>query len=170
LPFQVAVSAEPTELTLHVNGETRHTVADPSTPVLFVLREIFGLTGTKTGCALGECGVCTIWVEGRAELACQLPVGDLGSRDVTTIEGLGGHGGLHPVQQAFIDEQAAQCGYCIPGMIMSAAALLNTNPAPTREEILVALEPNLCRCGTHSRILQAIERAAETISKGAKDD
>ena len=164
--IQISVEPEPTDLQFYLNGQPRRTVADPSTPVLFILREHFGLTGTKTGCALGQCGVCTVLIDGRAEQACQVPVGELAGCRITTIEGLGGDT-LHVLQQAFIDEQAAQCGYCIPGIIMSAAALLNANEAPTREDIVAALEPHLCRCGSHLRILRAVARAAAAMRNEA---
>ena len=146
--------------TLNVNG-TDHTVqAKPTAPLLFVLREQFHLTGAKPGCGEGQCGACTVLVAGQPVRSCLTAIGEVGSRPVQTIEGLAQGGRLHPVQQAFLDTSAFQCGYCTPGMIMAAVALLNQNPHPTVKEIRTELAGNVCRCGTYSRIVQAIQRAA----------
>jgi aerobic-type carbon monoxide dehydrogenase small subunit (CoxS/CutS family) len=146
--------------TLRVNGTSHRIDADPSTPLLYVLRNELALRSPKFGCGLGQCGACTVHVEGRAALSCLLPLAAAGGRDITTLEGLLEDGKPNRLQQAFIDEQAAQCGYCISGMVMRAQALLRKNPSPTDEEIRRAMSPNLCRCGTHAAILRAIRRAA----------
>jgi nicotinate dehydrogenase subunit A len=144
-----------------VNGRAvRVTVDDPKMPLLYALRNDLGLHGPRFGCGLGQCGACTVHVEGSAARSCVIPVGSVEGRHVVTLEGLEQDGRLHPVQQAFIDEQAAQCGYCINGMIMQSVALLARNPHPTQAQIKAELKENLCRCGTHVRIVRAIERAA----------
>ena len=147
-------------LTLDVNGKAYPIDADPATPLLYVLRDHLQLNGAKFGCGLGQCGACTVMVDGRAVLSCVTPIAALERRKVKTIEGLGTAENPGPVQRAFIEEQAAQCGYCIPGMMMRAQALLETNPAPSKAEIRRHMNANLCRCGTHMRILKAVERAA----------
>jgi nicotinate dehydrogenase subunit A len=148
-------------LTLNVNGSARAVdVRDIEEPLLFVLRNQLGLTGAKYGCGLGQCGACTVLVDGEAVRACLVPAGSAVRKSITTIEGLGSEAKLHPLQAAFIDEQAAQCGYCVTGMVMSAAALLAKNPKPTRDAAKAALAGNLCRCGAHQRILDAVVRAA----------
>ena len=134
--------------------------ATPDTPLLHVLRNELGLRGPRFGCGLSQCGACTVHVDGRAVRSCGVPVSAVGAAVVTTLEGLGTPAQLHPLQQAFIDAQAAQCGFCINGMIMTAAALLATNPRPDDGELRGALAGNLCRCGTHLRILRAIKQAA----------
>lgn len=145
--------------TLSINNQ-QHTVdVPPDMPLLWVLRDIIGLTGTKYSCGIGLCGTCTIHLDGVAVPSCQIPVSSVGDREVTTIEGLGSDG-LHPVQEAWIAERVTQCGYCQPGQIMSAAALLAKNPNPTDEEIDAAMSGNLCRCGTYQRVRRAIHRAA----------
>ena len=145
---------------LHVNGGTQTvSVRDPDEPLLYVLRNRLGLTGAKYGCGLGQCGSCTVLVDGEAVRSCTVPVGTALRKAITTIEGLGTTAKPHPVQAAFIQEQAAQCGYCTAGMVMSAAALLARNPKATRDDAKQALAGNLCRCGTHQRYLDAIERA-----------
>jgi nicotinate dehydrogenase subunit A len=149
-----------TRLDFTVNGVHRSTTAAPDTPLLYVLRDELGLDGPKFGCGLGQCGACTVHLGGQAVRSCVTPVGSAAGRQVVTIEGLGTLASPHPLQRAFVEEQAAQCGYCIPGMIMSAAALLARTPAPTEDEIRTALGGNLCRCGTHMRILRAVRRAA----------
>jgi nicotinate dehydrogenase subunit A len=150
-------------IALTVNG-ARHTVdAEPDTPLLYVLSDELGLRGPKFGCGLGQCGSCTAIVNGRAVRSCITPVSSVGAAEVTTLEGLGTIERPHPIQQAFIDEQAAQCGYCIPGMIMRAQALLQRNPNATDTEIRKHLQPNLCRCGTHMRIMRAVKRAAQAM-------
>jgi aerobic-type carbon monoxide dehydrogenase small subunit (CoxS/CutS family) len=148
-------------ITLLVNGTSHRLDIDPATPLLYVLRGELGLDGAKFGCGLGQCGACTVIVEGMPIYACLVPVAALENRPVTTVEGLGTVEKPGPLQQAFIDEQAAQCGYCIAGMIMRAQALLDRNPVPTDSDIRTQMEPNLCRCGTHMRIIRAIQRASE---------
>jgi nicotinate dehydrogenase subunit A len=148
-------------LTLHVNGDTRTVnVRDSNEPLLYVLRNSLSLTGAKFGCGLGQCGACTVIIDGAAVRSCLMPVSQAAGKQVTTIEGLGTPEKLHPLQAAFVAEQAAQCGYCVAGMVMTGAALLARKPHPTREEALQALAGNLCRCGTHQRILGAILRVA----------
>ena len=145
---------------LEVNGRAYEIDADSATPLLYVLRDYLQLNGAKFGCGLGQCGSCTVMVDGRAVLSCVTPIAALVGRRVKTIEGLGTEQAPGPVQRAFIEEQAAQCGYCIPGMMMRAQALLEANPSPSRAEIRRHMNANLCRCGTHMRILKAVERAA----------
>jgi len=144
---------------LNVNGSSNTLeVRDPAEPLLFVLRNQLRLTGPKYGCGIGECGACTVLVDGEAVRSCRLAVGTVERKAITTIEGLGTEAKPHPLQAAFIQEQAAQCGYCISGMVMSAAALVGKNPKAGRDEIKQALAGNLCRCGTHQRILSAVMR------------
>jgi len=145
---------------LMVNGEARVVDVDPDTPILYVLRDTLALKGPKFGCGLAQCGACTIHVEGAAVRSCVLPVEAVGNKAVTTLEGLGTSARPSKLQQAFIDEQAAQCGYCINGMIMTSATLLAKNKSPSEAEIRDALADNLCRCGTHKRIVAAVTRAA----------
>jgi nicotinate dehydrogenase subunit A len=147
-------------IALTVNGTSRSVAAEPDTPLLYVLRNDFGLNGAKFGCGLAQCGACTVLLDGRAVPSCVTPIGSLGAAAVTTLEGLGTSDRPHPLQRAFIDEQAAQCGYCIAGMIMSAKALLDRNPRPSEQEVRQELAGNLCRCGTHNRIVRAVLRAA----------
>ena len=147
-------------ITLDVNGKPVQVDADPTTPLLYVLRDDLQLNGAKFGCGLGQCGACTVIVDGRPVFSCITPIAALPGRRIRTVEGLGTQDAPGPVQRAFIDEQAAQCGYCIPGMMMRAQALLEANPAPTPAEIRSHMNANLCRCGTHMRILRAVERAA----------
>ena len=148
---------------LNVNGQAQSVDADPTTPLLYVLRDHLALNGAKFGCGLGQCGACTVIIDGKAAFSCVTPISALPGRKIRTVEGLGTVAKPGPLQQAFIDEQAAQCGYCIAGMIMRAQALLEANPAATEDEIRRNLMPNLCRCGTHMRILRAVQRAAETM-------
>jgi nicotinate dehydrogenase subunit A len=145
---------------LDVNGKTREVDADPSTPLLYVLRDHLQLDGAKFGCGLGQCGACTVLLDGRAVFSCVVPVSAVRERRVTTLEGLGTPEKPGRMQRAFIAEQAAQCGFCIPGMIMQAQALLEANPRPSGAEIRKHMSGNLCRCGTHMRIIRAVERAA----------
>jgi nicotinate dehydrogenase subunit A len=145
---------------LTVNGQNHEVDAEPDTPLLYVLRDDLGLNGAKFGCGLGQCGACTVLVDGAAVFSCLTPVAALPGREVTTIEGLGSTDNPGPVQRAFIQEQAAQCGYCIAGMVMRAQALLAREPHPTEQQIRDGMNPNLCRCGTHMRILAAVRRAA----------
>ena len=148
-------------LTLYVNGETRTVdVRDPNEPLLYVLRNSLALTGAKFGCGLGQCGACTVIIDGDAARSCLMTVSKAAGKKVTTIEGLGTPEKPHPLQTAFIAEQAAQCGYCVTGMVMTGAALLARKPDITREDAQRALAGNLCRCGTHERILHAMLRAA----------
>ena len=155
-------------ITLVVNGTTHQLDIDPATPLLYALRGELGLNGAKFGCGLGQCGACTVIVEGEPVFACLVPVAALENRRVITVEALGTEDKPSPLQRAFIDEQAAQCGYCSAGMIMRAQALLDRNPAPTDSEIRNSMEPNLCRCGTHMRILRAIRRASEPARQAAE--
>lgn len=150
-------------LSIVVNGVERTIAAPPSTSLLTVLRNDLGLNGPKYGCGLGQCGACTVLVDGTGARACVIPVGGVRGRRITTLEGLGTRTQPHPVQQAFIDEQAAQCGYCLNGMIMSTAALLERTPLPDDAQIQAALSANLCRCGTHVEILRAVHRAAALL-------
>ena len=148
-------------IVLNVNGAAhRIDVRDASEPLLFVLRNQLGLTGAKYGCGVGQCGACTVLVDGAATRSCLVPVAGAEGKVVVTVEGLGTEAKPHPVQAAFIAEQAAQCGYCVSGMVVSAAALLASNPKATREDAMKALAGNLCRCGTHKRILDAVARAS----------
>jgi len=148
---------------INVNGHDHEVDAPPDSPLLYALRNDLALHGPKFGCGLGECGACTVIIDGEAVRSCVTPLSSVGESKVTTLEGLGTSAKPHPVQQAFIDEQAAQCGYCINGMIMVATAFLEKNPKPSREDIIGALDDNLCRCGTHMRIVRAVERAAQTM-------
>ena len=147
-------------ISLKVNGRHRRVAAEPGTPLLYALRNDLGLNGPKFGCGLGQCGACTVLVDGEAVRSCVTAVDNIGNAAITTLEGLGTPRHPHPLQQAFIAEQAAQCGYCINGMIMTAAALLGAKPRPSEDEIRAALAANLCRCGTHLRIVRAVARAA----------
>lgn len=157
-------------LTLTINGQSHSINATPDTPLLYVLRNELGLNSAKYGCGLGQCGACTVIVDGVAIFSCITPVITLQNRKVTTLEGLGKADSLAPIQQAFITEQAAQCGYCISGMIMRAQALLDRNHQATEAAIRDELEPHLCRCGTHMRILRAIRRAADALDSGRTAD
>jgi aerobic-type carbon monoxide dehydrogenase small subunit (CoxS/CutS family) len=151
-----------------LNGKKREIQLDPRLTLLWVLRNQFGLTGTKYGCGMGFCGACTVIIDNEAVRSCSLPVGDIAGKRVITIEGLENNGQLHPVQQAFVDNDALQCGYCTPGMIMSAVALLMKNSKPTREDIINGMENNYCRCGAHVRIIKAVEEAAVDMKGGRK--
>jgi nicotinate dehydrogenase subunit A len=148
-------------MTLIVNGTPHQLDIDPSTPLLYALRNQLGLHGAKYGCGLGQCGACTVIVGDKPVFSCLMPVAAIGTRAVRTIEGLGSTEQPGKLQQAFIDKQAAQCGYCIAGMVMRAQALLDRVPSPTDEQIRAHMEPNLCRCGTHMRILAAIRQAGQ---------
>jgi nicotinate dehydrogenase subunit A len=148
---------------LVVNGQAREVTADPETPLLYVLRNDLGLTGTKFGCGLGQCGSCTVLVGGQAVRSCMLPVQAVAGQAVTTIEGLGSPERPHPLQAAFIEEQAVQCGYCTPGIVMAAKAALDQTPRPTEAQLKHALDGVLCRCGTHDRVIRAVMRAAATM-------
>jgi nicotinate dehydrogenase subunit A len=147
-------------ITLRVNQQLVESSADPETPLLYVLRNDLGLKGTRFGCGVGLCGACTVQLDGVATASCNLPISAVGAREVATIEALGDEERLHPLQQAFLEEQAGQCGYCLTGVLMTAAALLDANPDPTRTEIRAALDGVLCRCGVQDRMVRAVERAA----------
>ena len=151
-----------------VNGKARTVNTDPERPLLEVLREDLGLTGVKYGCGEGQCRSCTVLLDGKATISCRTPVRSAEGRKLLTIEGLAAGERLHPVQQAFLDEGAMQCGYCVPGLILTAAALLEKTPRPTREQIIDGMNGNLCRCNNYERIVVAIERAARTMSTEAK--
>lgn len=153
-------------ITLSVNGVSHQVDAAPDTPLLYVLRDHLELNGAKYGCGLGQCGSCTVLSNGKPILSCVVPVMVCAGREITTLEGLGTLESPGPMQRAFIEEQAAQCGYCIPGMMMKAQALLNENPAASEAEIRAALEVNLCRCGTHMRIIRAVRRAGQLMQEG----
>ena len=153
---------------LHVNGAARAVDADEERSLLSVLREDLGLTGSHYGCGEGQCGACTVMIDGRMTRSCITPVGSVRDAQVTTIEGLSPEGQLHPVQQAFLDADAMQCGYCTSGMIMSGAALLKRNPNPSDAEIIRFMNGNICRCGTYPRIVRAIRQAAESMKGGAR--
>ena len=152
-------------INLKVNGQTRRTTAKPNTPLLYVLRNDLQLNGAKFGCGLSQCGACTVLLNGKAVRSCVTPISTIGNGEITTIEGIGSLATPHPVQQAFIDEQAAQCGYCTNGMIMAAKDLLDRNLRPTETEVRDALAGNLCRCGTHNRIVRAVLRAAKAMGR-----
>jgi nicotinate dehydrogenase subunit A len=151
-------------ISLNVNGQEHTVDADPVTPLLYVLREDLRLNAAKFGCGMGQCGSCTVMVDNTAVFSCLLPIAALAGRKVVTVEGLGSTEKPSAIQQAFIDEQAAQCGYCIAGMIMRAQSLLQKNSRPTDDEIRSHMQPNLCRCGTHMRILRAVRRAADAMT------
>ena len=152
-------------LDLAVNGTQRRVEAPPEESLLSVLRNRLQLTGTKYGCGEGQCGACTVLLDGRAVRSCRTPVSEAAGRKITTIEGLEKNGRLHPVQAAFLEEEAFQCGYCTPGMIVSAAGLLAANGNPSEEEIAGRMNGNICRCGTYPRILAAVKRAAQAMRK-----
>ncbi len=145
---------------LQVNGVKRTSKANPETSLLSVLREEFDLTGTKYGCGEGQCGACTVLLDGKAVRSCRTPISSLPGKEITTIEGLEKNGRLHPVQEAYLKVDVFQCGYCASGMVMSTVALLKNNPHPTQEQIIDFMNGNICRCGTYPRILQAIQEAA----------
>ena len=150
---------------LRVNGATRNANVEPDTPLLYVLRNDLELNGPRFGCGLSQCGACTVLLDGTPARSCVLPVSAVGAKSVTTLEGLGTADKPHPLQKAFIEEQAAQCGYCANGMIMSAKALLDRTPKPTDAQIRKALAANLCRCGTHNNIIRAVRRAAGEMKR-----
>jgi nicotinate dehydrogenase subunit A len=155
----MTATAEPTRLT--VNGTEQEIAADPATPLLSVLRGTLGLTAAHFGCGANQCGACHVLVDGHAVAACDAPLWSVAGKDLTTLEGLGTPERPHPLQRAFIAEQAMQCGYCVSGIIMSAAALLKRNPNPTEQQVREALDRNLCRCGAHNRMVRAVLRAAK---------
>src|SRR5436305_1119737 len=147
-------------MNLTVNGSVRSVDAKADTPLLYVLRNDLGLVGSRFGCGTGQCGACFVLVDGRAMASCDLPIWSVEGKQITTVEGLGANGELHPVQKALIAEQAAQCGYCMSGIAVAAAALLSTNRSPTETEVRQALDKHLCRCGSHNRVVKAVMRAA----------
>ena len=154
-------------VTLSINGKTQQLDVEPDTPLLYVLRDDLELHGAKFGCGLAQCGACTVVVDGKAVRSCSIAVSKVAGKKITTLEGLGSSAKPHPIQKAFIDEGAAQCGYCINGMIMTSKALLDRTPQPSEKQIRQALAGNLCRCGTHPRIVRAVKRAAAAMTKGA---
>lgn len=151
---------------LKINGQERRVEAPPEESLLSVLRNRLELTGTKYGCGEGQCGACTVLVEGQPARSCRLPVSAAAGKKITTIEGLAQDGRLHPVQQAFLEQEAFQCAYCTSGMIVAAAGLLSDNPRPSEEQIVRSMNGNICRCGTYPRILAAIHQAAQAMRKG----
>ena len=155
-------------LSFRLNGSPQKLTVDPKRMLLWVLRTDLELTGAKYGCGEGFCGACTVLVNGEAVRSCQFPVGDIDGLEVVTIEGLGRNGDLHPLQQAFVAHDALQCGFCTPGMILSAYALLQKNASPSFQEIVNHMEDNLCRCGAHTRIIRAIQDAAARMKGGAR--
>ena len=154
-------------VSLSINGKAHHLELDPDTPLLYVLRNDLGLNGPKFGCGLGQCGACRVLVDGEAVPSCAVPLSYAAEREVVTLEGLGTRSAPHPLQTAFIEEQAMQCGYCVNGVLLTAAALLLRNPDPSEAEIRQELAGTLCRCGSHTRMLRAVRRAAASISKSS---
>jgi len=150
---------------LQINGKSYEVHCDPQVPLLSALRDELGLTGTKYGCGEGQCGACTVLLHGAPRRSCQIPVNAAAGRKITTIEGLEKDGHLHPVQQAFLDAGAFQCAYCTSGMIMSSLGLLSTKPNPSADEIVQHLQGNICRCGTHPRVLEAVQHAAKAMQE-----
>ena len=150
-----------------LNGKKTEITVDPTLTLLWVLRDQFGLSGTKYGCGEGLCGSCTVLIDNEVYRSCTIQIGDIAGQSIITIEGLSSNGQLHPIQSAFIEKDALQCGYCTPGMIISAYGLLLNNPEPTRQEVIEGMEGNLCRCGAHIRIIEAIQSAGHEM-KGAK--
>ena len=146
---------------VNVNGKSLQANADPRTPLLWVLRDTLGMTGTKYGCGIAQCGACTVLIDGLPARSCTARVGNVAARSITTIEGLEHDGKLHPLQQSFLDLGAFQCAYCTSGMIIQAQALLDRNPKPTESDVRAALDGNLCRCGAHNRVVRAVLRAAK---------
>ena len=155
---------------LLVNGRTSHVQTDPERPLLWVLRNELGLTGAKYGCGEGQCGACTVLIDGVAHRSCITPVGSMAGKEITTVEGLADGAHLHPVQQAFIDSDAMQCGYCTPGMILQSVSLLRKKPSPSEAEIRQYMDGNICRCGTYNRIVAAIQKAAHATTADAKGE
>jgi len=153
-------------ISLHLNGKLTEAVLDPNMALLWVLRNHFGLTGTKYGCGIGFCGSCTVLIDQESVRSCSITLGEIEGKSVVTIEGLAKDGKLHPVQKAFVEHDALQCGFCTPGMIMNATGLLLKNPSPTKQEIKAGMENNLCRCGAHRRIVEAVHSAAQEMEGG----
>ncbi len=152
---------------LVVNGSAAHVDTDGDKPLLAVLRDDLGLRGSRFGCGTEQCGACMVLIDGKPEYSCAREVASVAGRNILTVEGLAQGGKLHPLQQAFLDEQAGQCGYCLAGILISAAALLERNPKPARADIIAALDPHLCRCGMHNRVIRAVERAAAMTGAAA---
>ena len=155
-----------TSVEFTINGRPARVDTDGSTPLLSVLRDELNLRGTKFGCGTEQCGTCVVLVDGEPAYSCTREVGTLGGKSVTTVEGLSHNGALHPLQQAFLDEQAGQCGYCLSGILVAASALLQKNPKPSREQIATALDPHLCRCGIHNRVVRAVQKASAALAGG----
>lgn len=149
---------------LIVNGKPAHVRSDGTTPLLSVLRNELGLRGSRFGCGTEQCGACMVLIDGKPEYSCSREVASVTGRSVITVEGLSKNGELHPLQQALLDEQAGQCGYCLSGILISAAALLAKNPAPSRANIIAALDPHLCRCGIHNRVIRAVQKAGAVLA------
>jgi nicotinate dehydrogenase subunit A len=160
---------EPPEIAVSVNGRREMVATEPQTALLYVLRNHLGLKGTRFGCGLALCGSCLVLIDGRTAYSCDVPVSSVEGRDVVTVEGLSPPGRPHPVARAIVQEQAAQCGYCISGIVVAAAALLERNPHPTDAEVREALDANLCRCGAHNRIVRAVLSAAATVRARSAD-
>jgi nicotinate dehydrogenase subunit A len=150
--------------TFIVNGRQTSVDCDGTTPLLSVLRDHLELRGTKFGCGTEQCGACMVLIDGKPEYSCAREVASVAGKPITTVEGLSRHGGLHPLQQALLDEQAGQCGYCLSGILISATALLAKNPKPSRADIIAALDPHLCRCGIHNRVIRAVQKASTAIA------
>jgi nicotinate dehydrogenase subunit A len=151
--------------TLTINGVERQVEGDGDMPLLYALRDRLGLSGTKYGCGTEQCGSCAVLMDGERAVSCQTTLANAEGHDIVTIEGIGSEGALHPLQQAFIDEHAFQCGYCTPGLIVTAKGLLDRDPDPSEAEIRTALQDNLCRCGSHPRVIRAVQRAAREMAK-----
>jgi aerobic-type carbon monoxide dehydrogenase small subunit (CoxS/CutS family) len=149
-----------------LNGKATEALIDPTQTLLWVLRNHFGLTGTKFGCGMGFCGACTVLIDNEPVRSCQLSVGDAAGKNIVTVEGLAVNGKLHPVQKAFVEHDALQCGFCTPGMIMNATGILMKNPAPSVQQIKEGMENNLCRCGAHMRIIEAVQTASKEMKGG----
>jgi len=154
------------KLSFTLNGRKTEVLIDTTQTLLWVLRNNYGLTGTKYGCGTGFCGACTVLIDNEPVRSCMLPVGDVAGKSVVTIEGLEKKGRLHTVQKAFVEQDALQCGFCTPGMILTAVGLLIKNPSPTRQQIIEGMEENLCRCGSHNRIIDAVEAASKAMKGG----
>ena len=163
----MADGAPPHGDTVRVNGRARQVHADDDTALLYVLRNHLGLKGTRFGCGMGICGACSVLVDGHRVYSCDTPLGSVKGKEVTTVEGLGADGELHPVARAIVEHQAAQCGYCMSGIVVSAAALLATTPDPSESEVRAALDDNLCRCGAHNRVVRAVLAAAVEMRRAA---
>ena len=155
-----------TQIRFTLNGKHTEITIDPTLSLLWILRDQFGLTGTKYGCGIGYCGACTVIMNKEAVRSCSYTAGDAAGSHITTIEGLGVNGELHPIQEAFMEKDALQCGYCTPGMIMNAYGLLLNNPEPSRKEVIEGMEDNLCRCGSYIRIIEAIQAAGKKMNGG----